>query len=165
MNERPIRWENEEVVLREISADDAGLIVRWRSDPDVYRFFKNPRKITLEEHLAWFDRCYLPDADRFDFIVLTPNGDPVGTVSAVWEPEAHCVEVSYLICPEHRRKGWARKALRAVCGFSLGRWPVREFVAVVHRQNHASMSFIQGQGFAREKEAGPFFIYRKVVGR
>ena len=163
MTREPVQWEENDVILREITAEDTEMIVEWRSASGTYRFFKNPRKITREEHILWFTQQYMSNMNRFDFIVCTPSGEPVGSASAVWKPEERKVEVSYLTRPECRRQGWAQKALRAVCRFSQGRWPVREFVAVVHRQNTASAELIKGQGFTIEAENGVFCIYRKAA--
>ena len=47
------------LILREIESGDAETIVRWRSDPKVYQYFRSPHALTMEEHLAWFENGYL----------------------------------------------------------------------------------------------------------
>lgn len=165
MSGQAILWRSEDVILREISAEDAERIVQWRADPEVYRYFKNPRQITVEEHLAWFENVYAADANRLDFIVWTPEGLPVGTASVNWEPETGDAEVSYLISSAYRRQGWAKKAVKALCMLASERWPVRGFTAVINKENKASLEFIRALGFAPDKDEGQFQVFRKVDER
>lgn len=165
MSGQAILWRSEEVILREISAEDAERIVQWRADPEVYRYFKNPQQITVEEHLAWFQNVYAADANRLDFIVCTPEGLPVGTASVNWESETGDAEVSYLISSAHRRQGWAKKAVKALCMLAGERWPVRGFTAVINKENKASLEFICALGFAPDKDEGQFQVFRKVDER
>ena len=50
--------KSERLTFREITYDDAGKIVEWRGDPKVYIFFTRPHKVTLEEHLHWYNNKY-----------------------------------------------------------------------------------------------------------
>ncbi|MEE3392306.1 MAG: GNAT family N-acetyltransferase [Lachnospiraceae bacterium] len=59
--------------LREINESDACFIVSLRSDPDIYRYFKNPHAVTLESHIKWYKDTYLPDKDRIDWIAFKEN--------------------------------------------------------------------------------------------
>ena len=161
MKQMPAIWETQDVILREIEMEDAECLVRWRSDPAVYQYFKSPRKITREEHILWYENRYRGDANRLDFIVRSKDGQALGSVGVVWKPETATAEVSYLIDPEFRGQGWAKKALAALCGFARTQWAVRAFDAVVHKQNIPSQKFIEAQGFVQQEEDGEFWVYRK----
>lgn len=161
MNGQGILWHSEEVTLREISVEDAEYIVLWRSDPQVYRYFKEPRKITLHQHIQWFKESYCLNNNRVDFIVLDSDQAPVGTVGVIWDEGSKTAEVSYLIAPEHRGKGLASKALYALCAFAKKRWDVDQFTACIHQQNLPSQKFIEAQGFAWVKNEDEFRIYQK----
>ena len=45
---------SERLSFRSITVEDTREIVKWRSDPDIIRYFKNPRPLTIEEHLKWY---------------------------------------------------------------------------------------------------------------
>ena len=154
-------YQTKDVILREISADDAERIVRWRSDPAVYQYFKMPRKITVEEHLQWFAHSYCLNSDRRDFIVFSHSGEPLGTVGVQWNKEERTAEVSYLIDPEYRGHGWASKALYALCLYAKQQWKANVFVACVHKANLPSQRFIESQGFIFVKNEDDFAIYQK----
>lgn len=161
MKKMPAVWETADVILREIGADDAARIVAWRGDPQVYRYFKSPRRITEEEHRSWYEDQYRRNEDRRDFIVLSKAREPLGTVGVSWQACENTAEVSYLIDPRYRGQGWAGKALAALCEFARTQWAVQAFSAVVHKQNLPSQGFIQAQGFVCQEEDGEFWIYRK----
>lgn len=163
MNNVPAFFQTEEVILREINENDAENIVRWRGDPNVYRYFKTPHRITLAEHLHWFTYSYSMNSDRRDFMVLSHSGEPLGTVGVRWNAEEKAAEVSYLIAPEFRGHGWASKALRALCSFAGQQWSVDVFVACVHQENIPSQRFIESQGFVFTKKEDEFRIYQKCL--
>lgn len=161
MSRKAIVWNSKDVILREICAEDAEQIVQWRADPEVYRYFKVPRKISVHEHLRWFNEAYCLNKNRVDFIVLNPGQTLVGTVGIIWDEERKTAEVSYLIAPEHRGKGLAAKALCALCSFGKKQWDVSRFIACVHRENLSSRKFIEAQEFTWVKNEGAFRIYQK----
>lgn len=165
MSRKAIIRNFKDVILREISAEDAEQIVQWRADPEVYRYFKNPHRITVKEHLSWFENVYLTDTNRLDFMVCTSEDLPVGTASVKWEPETGDAEVSYLIGGNYRRQGWARKAVEALCAVAGERWPVRNFTAVINKGNIASLEFIRALGFVPDKDEETFQVFRKVAER
>ena len=106
-------FESARLRYRGIERRDAEDIVRWRSDPANYRNFFNARPITMEDHLAWFDG-YLKDTKRYDFLIETPDGKPVGTCGLSAIDESGC-EISYMIGDVGSRgKGYATEALRAL---------------------------------------------------
>ena len=53
-------------MLKEITLDDTELIVQLRSEPEVYRYFLSPHRITVSEHIKWYTEHYLSDPDRIE---------------------------------------------------------------------------------------------------
>lgn len=161
MKKVPAFYQTEEIVLREINQNDAENIVRWRGDPNIYRYFKVPHKITIEEHLHWFEQSYSTNCGRRDFIVLSHAGESLGTVGVKWNKDTKTAEVSYLIAPEHRGHGWASKALYALCSYAKEQWKATMFIACVHQANIPSREFIKSLGFAPVKKEDDFIFYQK----
>ena len=76
--------ESERLILRGITEDDAPEIVEWRSDPQAYKFFRSPHRITMDEHLAWFRNNYLSNDNRFDWMCFEKSsGSKIGVFGSV----------------------------------------------------------------------------------
>lgn len=118
MLSKDYRFSSERLLFRGIAREDAELIVAWRSDPVNYRNFRSGASLTLESHLAWFER-YLGDSTRYDFMVLGPDGKPIGTVSLSDVTSESC-EIGYMIGDvASRGRGYASEAVRAACGVAF----------------------------------------------
>ena len=91
-------FKSERLVFRGITREDADVIVAWRSNPANYRNFLNAKPITKEDHLKWFEG-YLTNPARFDFLILEPDGKPIGTCALSDITEDSC-EISYMIGDE-----------------------------------------------------------------
>lgn len=141
-------FSSERLFFRGIAADDAEDIVRWRSNPDNYRFFFNACPITMEEHLAWFED-YIDDDSRFDFIVLDADGNSVGTVGLSHiDNRNHTCEISYMIGDESARgKGYAAEAVRSLTRVAFNELPVDTMVARILPGNVASMRVAESAGY------------------
>ena len=104
--------------LRGIDEEDAAWIVKWRSDPEVYRFFKSPHRITLEEHLQWFNNNYKHNSSRYDWMCIEKDsGTRAGVFGLVRESE--CAEINYILAPEAQHKGYATEAIGALIKYAF----------------------------------------------
>ena len=143
-------FESARLRYRGIERRDAEDIVRWRSDPANYRNFFNARPITMEDHLAWFDG-YLKDTKRYDFLIETPDGKPVGTCGLSAIDESGC-EISYMIGDVGSRgKGYATEALRALTEVAFTELEVDHVDARVLAHNKASAKVALGGGYSEHE--------------
>ena len=102
----------ERMILRGIEEGDASDIVRWRGDSEVYRYFKFPHQITMEEHLNWYQHRYLSNPDRLDWIgVVAEDGRKAGVFGLAMDEDT--AEVSYLLAPETQHRGYAARLQRS----------------------------------------------------
>ena len=132
--------------LRGIDEEDAAWIVKWRSDPEVYRFFKSPHRITLEEHLQWFNNNYKHNSSRYDWMCIEKDsGTRAGVFGLVRESE--CAEINYILAPEAQHKGYATEAIGALIKYAFTKWEVKRIVAEVHRENIPSVVLAKKLGF------------------
>ncbi len=154
--------QTERLILRGIREEDAPEIVRWRTDPEVYRFFKNPQKITIESHLNWFRTNYLQDENRFDWICLEKEtGNKIGVFGLVLRDDY--AEINYLLAPEAQHKGYAREAIRCNISFVKVKYNLKKFVAEIHEDNSSSISLVEKLEFEYSRNNGSFLVYSKEV--
>ena len=154
----------ERLRLSDMTEEDAPFVVEWRSDPDVYRFFVSPHKITLEEHLNWFRTRYRFDNDRYDWVAFSKENEPVGIFGARREDEhSETAEVSYILSPKHYGKGYAGEAVERIIAFCREQWECVTVIAEIHKNNIRSLGFIKRLGFELQSENGDFVIYSRKI--
>ena len=144
--------------LREIDLTDAEDIVKWRSDPEVFKFFKNPHKISLEEHLNWFNNNYMLDTTRHDWICISADSQKKLGVFGIVEDRTD-VEINYLLSPEAQKQGYAIEVLSALIDHVRENCHAGEVIAEIHKDNFPSIKVVQKLGFALKETKGEFNIY------
>ena len=150
--------ETERLLFRGIDESDAELIVEWRSVPEVYRFFKSPHKITVDEHLNWYRNSYLKNAERFDWICIEKESNRrIGVFGLIREGDR--AEVNYLLAPDVQHKGYASEAVRKMLEYAAGNWNCKQVDAEIHVDNKPSRALAEKLGFSVVSENGPFIIY------
>lgn len=147
--------------LREIMEGDTDIIVRWRSNPEVYQFFYSPHLITKEEHLQWFYGRYLNDSDQISFIALEKlSKNPIG-VFGIKRIDFERVEVSYLLDEMAQGKGYAGEAVVAMITFARRKWAVSRAVAEIHKDNVSSIKMIRRLQFNLKETHGTFLVFER----
>lgn len=74
-------FRTERRILWEISGSDADFIVGLRSDPEGYRYFKRPHRLTAEEHGKWYREVYLQNEGSIHWI-CERDGVGIGVFAA-----------------------------------------------------------------------------------
>lgn len=149
--------ETERLILRGIREDDAPEIVKWRSDPEIYRYFKNPHKITLEEHLQWFHDRYLPDENRLDWMCIEKaTGNKIGVFGLIIEGNE--AEINYLLAPEAQHKGYASEAIECQILF-IEKNNINRVIAEIHGENLPSIALAKRLGLNFLKSENHFVIF------
>jgi aminoglycoside 6'-N-acetyltransferase len=85
----------------------------------------------------------LHHVDDFLALAVEHNGELVGDVGMQLRSvsaAARCLEVSWMIHPDHQGKGFAYEATRAVLEFMIANVGALLIVAVVHPSNAASVA-------------------------
>ncbi len=144
--------------FRKIEPEDAVVIVKWRSDPLVYQYFKNPHRICIEEHLKWYWECYLPNKDRIDWICIDYlSGTKIGVFGLIHDGDV--AEVSYLLAPEAQHKGYATEGITRLIKYAKERWSVQHIVAEIHKENAPSIAVVKRLNFQLISEDDSFIVY------
>lgn len=151
------RIRTERLFLREIRDDDTDFIVELRSDPEVYRYFKHPHRLTAEEHEEWYRKVYLRNENIIHWI-CEKDGVGMGVFAAVRRSDSEA-EVSYLVSKEYQRKGYAKEALKSMILWVRREWKSERIFAEIHQDNMVSRAFIQSLGFRVGNDGEKFLTY------
>lgn len=152
------------LILKDITEKEALLIVEWRSNPNVYKYFVSPHKISLEEHLNWFNNKYIYDSNRFDWMGYTKDSEPVGVFGIKRESlDSVTAEISYILSPNHYGKGYAREAIERLILFCKDEWKCKKIIAEIHKDNTASIRFIDRFSFELDEMNGNLIRYVKEL--
>ena len=147
------------LILRDIQPEDAIFIVGLRSDPAIYKYFKNPVKIDIESHNCWYSKSYICDDDRVDMIAIeVTTGERVG-VFGIRRLGSNVAELSYILSPDMMGKGYATEAMNTIIAFFSEDWDINRFIAEIHKDNQASIYFIEKLGFKKASSEGEFNNY------
>ena len=151
--------ETSRLLLRGIDETDADAIVKWRSVPEVYQYFKSPHQITKEEHLNWYHKRYLFNDRRFDWMCLEKDSNERIGVFGLSKESDDVAEVNYLLAPEAQHKGFAKEAVEELVRYAAIQWGTSKVIAEIHDNNSPSIQLAQRLGFHAESKEGPFTIY------
>jgi len=156
-------FESERLSYREICIDDTEYIVRWRSTPEIYRCFKKPEPLSAQEHVDWYNRLYISDPTRVEYIIIhKESASPIGIVG-VSDLKEESLQIGYLIGElSYQKRGYSVEAINAVVD-RYSKNGVWYFFAEIRADNAASVKAIEKCGFKYDKELGSnFLLYKKV---
>ncbi|WP_328913438.1 MULTISPECIES: GNAT family N-acetyltransferase [unclassified Streptomyces] len=147
--DREICWRGRKVAFTPLDADDAELIQRWRFDPvAAFEIDFWPRSLSALRARLEVDR---DDGDRDDFLILLPDGTPVGHVALVEQDIVEgTAEIHMMLDPGHRGQGLGTDALDALTDLAFGELPMHRLEAVTHCANEAALGVLAKSGFVRE---------------
>ncbi|MGW6598369.1 GNAT family N-acetyltransferase [Streptomyces sp. NPDC055036] len=142
-------WRGRKVGFAPLDLDDAELLHRWRSDPvAAHEIGIWPRPLSglrerMERHVA--------DQDRDDFVLLLPDGTPIGHIALIDQDIVDgTAEVYLLMDPQHRGQGYGADALDALVDLAFGDLPMHRVQAVTHTDNAAALATLGRSGFVQE---------------
>jgi UDP-4-amino-4,6-dideoxy-N-acetyl-beta-L-altrosamine N-acetyltransferase len=138
------------VTLRPLAAEDAALVVTWRSDPATHAQFFARDPPTLAGHARWFER-YRAATDREEFVILA-DGQPVGTIGlSSIDRENRRAEYGILVGPTQARgHGVGREASRLLLARAFGPLELQRVYLHVFPDNLPAGRMYERVGFERE---------------
>lgn len=156
---RTVSWRAKSVGLAALDTDDAELMHSWRSDPvAAHHIGIWPRSLTAMRERVERD---IEDDDRDDFLVLLPDGTPVGHVALTSQNLADgTAHVALLLAAPHRGQGHATAALDAVVDLAFGELPLYRLTAETHTDNAPALAVLAKSGFTREGTSRAACLHR-----
>lgn len=153
--------KTERLVLRNITVEDAYEIVRWRSDSEVYKYFLSPHIITLEEHLNWFNKIYLFNENRYDWMAVDSAKNLIGVFGISRDnKKSENAEINYILAPEYRGYGYAGEAVKALLDYARDDWNCKSVMAEIHEDNKESIKFASKLGMILSSKKEHFLVYK-----
>jgi RimJ/RimL family protein N-acetyltransferase len=147
--ERQLAWRAASVGLAVVEVDDAGLLHGWRSDPvNAHEFCTWPRSLAALRERIERDS---DDDDRDDFLVLLPDGTPIGQIALSGQNMVDgTAEVELMLDPRYRGHGHGMDALDALVDLAFGELPLYRLTAETHTGNAPALAVLAKSGFVQE---------------
>ncbi|MFH9469533.1 GNAT family N-acetyltransferase [Streptomyces clavifer] len=146
---RELRRRAESVGLAAVDVDDAELLHGWRSDPvAAYEIGIWPRSLTAMRERIERDT---EDDDRDDFLVLLPDGTPIGHIALSNQNIVNgTAQVELMLAPEYRGQGHGSAALDALVDLAFGELPFHRLAVETHTENSPALAVLTKSGFVHE---------------
>ena len=147
-----VRIEGKQIALRPITLEDTPLIVRWRSDPQVYGTLFRQEPITEERHRQWLREMVLSGkCDQF-IIVDKAQNRPVGTVFLKEIDREHLrAEYAIFIGEETARgRGIGSEAARLMTDYGFQQLGLNRIYLYVFASNVRAIASYRSAGFREE---------------
>ncbi|MFF2406784.1 GNAT family N-acetyltransferase [Streptomyces sp. NPDC058092] len=157
--EREISWRAQSIGLAAVDTADAELLHSWRSDPAAtYEIGIWPRPLTaLRERIE----RNTDDDSRDDFLVLLPDGTPVGYAALTNQSMVNgTAEAELMLAPEHRGSGHGTDTLDALVDLAFGELPMYRVTAETHTGNTSALAVLAKSGFVREGTSRSACLHR-----
>jgi RimJ/RimL family protein N-acetyltransferase len=142
------------VTLRRLAPDDAELMFRLHSRPEVVANQAPPVPPTweaIERRCRLAESNWLTDDIARMLIVDAATGEPVGSCGLSFtEPSAGEASIGYALLPEWRGRGYATRAVRLLAGWAFGPAGIARLTAGTVPDNTASHRVLERVGFHRE---------------
>ena len=130
--------------LRKTEQQDVAFLWYLRNRPEVYRFFKQARPVTWDEHVEWV-MPYVLGLRAGELFAIEMDGTSVGQVRLDYEENEGVVSISIL--RDFWGKGIASKAIEQLCEISKNNGRVPTIRAEIHEDNEASVGLFVRCGF------------------
>ncbi|WP_029231888.1 GNAT family N-acetyltransferase [Butyrivibrio sp. VCB2006] len=129
--------------LRRATMDDALDVLVWRNDETTRQNSFTQDLISQEDHLKWFKRK-LEDENCIMYIL--EDGTSVGSIRL--DVTDNIGEISYMIAPDKRGKGYGKKILKLVEQTSEA-GEIKSLVGFVNESNPASAKCFESNGYVK----------------
>jgi RimJ/RimL family protein N-acetyltransferase len=103
----------------------------------------------------------MADNDRDDFLVLLPDGTPIGHIALVDQDLADgTADVHLMLDPGRRGRGHGTDAVDALVDLAFGELPMHRVQAVTHTTNAAALAVLGKSGFVQEGVRRSWCVHR-----
>lgn len=133
--------------LRSATIHDAQQVLVWRNEPWIVSLSSSQRRVTWEEHVAWFH--YVLISDQHLLLIIEPDpGVSVGIVRLDRVNE-HQGRITIYLLREFTGQGIGVRAIVDACSRGFVRWPIHTIHAHIRNENYPSLSAFTKAGFVR----------------
>lgn len=136
------------LALRAVTEDDASLLLAWANDSATRSNSFNSGPISLESHLAWFDKRL--NNDRVQMFMLEIDGMPCGHIRYELDEKGDAV-LSFVVSPAFRGMGIGQKLVELSRPQIAVTWVGCRIKALTLSENKASSIIFVKTGFVPQK--------------
>lgn len=143
----------EKVYIRSITYDDTELIVKWRNQENVRRYFFYREQFTREIHEDWM-RNKVETGDVVQFVICTiADNRPIGsTYLRDIDAEEKSAEYGVFIGEEDMRgQGIGKEALALTLEYAWNSLALRKVISRAIESNGASIGSFLSMGFKKDE--------------
>lgn len=144
-----------DILLRKITSQDLDALCSIYQNPNLYRYIpgeaKKSRK-TVSHLIDHFERDFKKGKELFLGICLPEAPETLLGVAEMfhYDPKVEMVTIGYRLDERCWGKGYAARAVRALCRYLQDEVGIRRIQADVMPENPASMRVLEKCGFVRE---------------
>lgn len=155
----------ERLWLRNLEKDDRAAVFAYRNDPECakYQRWEDTSMEAVEALIEGAkEDVFLSEKEEQHYALCDREG-LVGDLSYFYTAEDRCITLGITLSPEHQRKGYAFEMLQAVVRSVQKEYPELDIVALIDRENGASVALFEKLGFYRECYAESIQSYVYVI--
>jgi len=141
--------QDQPITVSPLERNDLELVLAWRSNPEIYRYFRQQDEpLDWEAHVKWFESR---SPERYDFVIHY-DGRRVGVISLDTSGRVSI----YIGDFSAHNQGVATTALDWLCDRFEERTPL---VAEIHRSNETSKQLFTRCDFQQQGSEGEWLQY------
>ena len=151
--------------LRNFRESDAAAVWGWRNDPDCFRYqrWEASSAEAVADYVKRFENSRFLSKEEEQHYAVCAGQEIVGELAYFYTEADRCVTLGITVEPAHQRKGYAREILTAVVEIVRREYPQLDIVALIERENGASISLFESLGFLCECYAEKIGSYVYVI--
>lgn len=143
-------FESERLYFREFTPEDAPLIYKLNSDPEVVKYVHELPVTHLTTALANIETNILPQYAKYGYgrwaVYLKDSQDFIGWCGLKYRPERSETDLGYRFIRQYWGKGYATEAAKAVIRFGFSQLNLTRIAAMAHIENGASLQVLENCG-------------------
>jgi RimJ/RimL family protein N-acetyltransferase len=153
------------VQLRLLAPEDLPHTLAWRNQDEVRKWFKFSGVVTLEQHLAWFEK-YQAKADDFVFMAVHPHTQERLGQLAIYDLDVarRQAEVGrFIVAPSAAGRGIMTEALQALAIGAAQQLMLSRLFLEVFASNTRAISLYNRVGFQQCGTREDLIVMEKIL--
>ena len=143
------------LILRKLEMDDAGELLKLRSDESVNKYLERPKSTTINEVIEFINKIETGISKNESFywaISLKNESKLIGTI-CLWnlDKENSRAEVGYELLPAYQGKGLMQEALSKIIEYAFQTLGFKTITAYPDSANERSVRILEKNNFRRDK--------------
>lgn len=143
--------EGELIRLRAVEKKDLKKLRNWRNDPDVKKFTREYRELSIQNQLQWLESL-AKDKNTIMFVVETKKGKLIGCTGLTyidWKNRGAEVSI-YIGDKKHKGKGYGTDTLKTLMKYGFEELNLHMLFGEIFEYNKANIRLFEKCGFKKD---------------